>query len=244
MSDEQSAQKLTATLLADPPSIHEMGAGGRTLGVWATDRSCYEFIATHCSPGARTLETGLGISTILFAASGAHHVCVAPADYEIAHLRTYCEDRNISLDRVTFKVGFSQDVLPGLVTEPLDLVLIDGCHGFPAPILDWYYSCRLLGRHGIVVLDDVPLPAVQLVDEILQLDPRWTALERGANWASYRRTGEVRSSEDWHEQPWLSAGLGLRRDWRQAFAAEHQRPAKILRPLYRATRQAARRFTR
>jgi SAM-dependent methyltransferase len=241
MPREPSPQELTATLLADPPAIHEMGPAESALGVWSTDRSCYEFIASNCERDAQTIETGLGISTVLFALRGANHVCISPAPREVDHLRAYCEKRSISLERVTFRLGFSQDVLPAMTATPVDLVLVDGCHGFPAPIVDWYYACRTLKQGGIVVLDDVVLPSVQLLDEILQHDPRWAAMDRGDNWAAYRRIGNVGASEDWHEQPWLAPGLGLRRTWREGFTAEQPRLAKLVRPLYRGARRLIRR---
>ena len=58
-------------LLADPPRVHEELNAPADLGVWLTERECYEFIADRVRAGARTLETGLGVSTALFLALGA-----------------------------------------------------------------------------------------------------------------------------------------------------------------------------
>lgn len=103
-----------------------------------------------------------------------------------------------------FAVGLSQDVLPELTPNPLDLVLVDGAHGFPLPILDWFFAGGRLGRGGVLVLDDVHLPhvAVPLL-AVLAGDPRWTALERGSTWAAYRREGEGSLGEEWTAQPFL-----------------------------------------
>src|SRR5205807_161985 len=55
-------------LLADPPRVHEELHAPPDVGVWLTERECYELIADRVTPGARTLETGLGVSTALFLA--------------------------------------------------------------------------------------------------------------------------------------------------------------------------------
>ena len=57
-------------LLKDPPSVHLNVASG----VWWTERSCYEFIKSVVGPTSRTLETGLGVSTTLFASIGNPHM--------------------------------------------------------------------------------------------------------------------------------------------------------------------------
>ena len=74
------------TVLADPPQVHY----GAPSGVWATDRSCYDFIATALpEEGGVTLETGCGISTVLFALWAAEHVCVVPSANEVAACRAF-----------------------------------------------------------------------------------------------------------------------------------------------------------
>ena len=50
-----------------------------------------------------------------------------------------------------------------LPPEPLDFVLIDGGHGFPTPMLDWFYGAGRLRRGGVAVFDDVQLPAVAML---------------------------------------------------------------------------------
>jgi hypothetical protein len=51
-------------LLADPPRVHAELHAPPELGVWLTERECYELIAARCPPGSRTLETGLGLSIV------------------------------------------------------------------------------------------------------------------------------------------------------------------------------------
>lgn len=188
------------TVLADPPQVH----WGAPNGVWATDRSCYEFIAKSLpEQGARTLETGCGISTILFAMWAAEHVCVVPHAAEVDACRAYLEQRGHSAN-VAFELGWSDEVLPRLSGPPLDLVLIDGGHGFPAPIVDWYYAASRLREGGVVILDDLQLPQVRLgLSEFLEADPRWEHVESTQKWAAYRRLTAGLLREEWRQQPFL-----------------------------------------
>lgn len=162
---------------------------GKAPGVWSTDESCYRFIARIAQPGMRTLETGSGISTALFAAIGTDHRCITPAEVEADHLRDYFTAQGISGARIRFELASSHVALPAL-EDTLDFVFIDGAHGFPAPIIDWFYAGSLLRRDGILVIDDVSLPGVQVLLGFLARDPRWEQLEHTGKWAAYRRHSE------------------------------------------------------
>ena len=81
------------TVLADPPQVHY----GAPEGVFGTDRSCYEFIATALpEEGGRTLETGCGISTVLLAKWAAEHICVVKDAAEVDACREYLRPARLS----------------------------------------------------------------------------------------------------------------------------------------------------
>lgn len=197
-------------LLADPPLVHYMSQrdadAGTLTGVWSTDESCYRFLADLCKPGYRTLETGAGISTVLFAAWRTLHTCVAPGQEEIDAIVAFCNDRAIPTDTVTFVAEPSDRGLPDLPGDgsDFDVVLIDGCHGFPAPIIDWYYGAGRLRVGGVVLIDDLHLPAVDVLDRFLVLDPRWKELSRDAKWVAYERHSEGSVCEEWFMQPFYT----------------------------------------
>lgn len=174
--------------------------------MWSTDESCYRFIAETARPRMRTLETGSGLSTALFAALGTDHTCVTPADVEAEHLRRYFDEQQISGDRVTFVIDLSDVALPKLEGE-LDLVLIDGAHGFPLPMLDWFYACSHLRCGGVVVIDDVPLPAVAVLIEFLDADPRWERLAGTEKWGAYRRRSQGSLLEGQWDQRFYTPGI-------------------------------------
>jgi hypothetical protein len=210
--DLAGRQEAVDRVLADPPVVHYMSyddaAEGRLGGVWSTEESCYRFLAEHCPPGARSLETGSGISTILFAAWGAEHRCVTPGDVEAAAILAYCDRHQLPVEGVTFDLGASDTVLPRLDPEapPLDLVLIDGCHGFPVPMIDWFYGAGRLRQGGVVVIDDIHLPAVRVLTNFLDRDPRWRSIQRTPKWMAYERGNEGPLTEEWLFQPFYSFG--------------------------------------
>jgi predicted O-methyltransferase YrrM len=200
-------------VLADPPQVH-LGAGTGFGDLWATDRDCYEFLAGCCAGGTRTLETGLGASTVLFALWGTAHTCIVPDRGEVERCVAYCQQRGISTAGVRFVIGLSEDVLPALEPDELDVVLIDGGHGFPTPIIDWFYAGGRLRCGGILVLDDIQLPhvAVPLI-RFLDRDRRWTQLRRTLKWTSYRRESAGALSEKWGAQNFVSFLHVRRRAW-------------------------------
>ncbi|MGH9187321.1 MAG: class I SAM-dependent methyltransferase [Acidimicrobiales bacterium] len=188
-------------LLAEPPVVHPMDPSDEpVMGVWSSEPDCYRFIAERCPPGTRTLETGSGLSTALFAALEADHVCVTPGPQEAERLLRYCDDHGIAADRLTFMVESSHKALPRL-TDELDLILIDGSHAFPMPALDWFYAGTLLRSGGMAIIDDLQLPAVKILIHFIERDPRWEQVARTAKWAAFRRLSSGDLSEEWTSQP-------------------------------------------
>ena len=67
-------------------------------------------------------------------------------------------------------------------------------------MVDWFYGAATLGSGGILVVDDVDLPAVRVLRQFVDQDPRWVALAGTAKWQAWRRTRAGTLSEDWTEQ--------------------------------------------
>ena len=187
-------------VMNDPPSVHD-GAPG---GVWKSSGSAYEFIARNLPGNAVTVETGLGVSTVLFRHWSRHHVCVVGSAEQVERLHAYFTSRGLDADNVLFKVGSSDVVLPTLDTANVDLFLIDGGHGFPHPAIDWSYGSLRLADGGIVIVDDIQLPSVKdyLID-FLDKDPRWKRLDGDYKWRAYQKMGDFSVREEWTEQSFL-----------------------------------------
>lgn len=203
MDESTHAARLAqiAMVMNDPPAVHEAAP----RGVWRTAPSCYEFLADMTPRDAVTLETGLGMSTVLFSLWSRHHVCVVSSDDEVDRLRRYADEHALDLTSVHFQVGSSDQLLPLLQIEPVDLYFIDGGHGFPQPSIDWYYGSMLLRPGGVVVVDDIQLPSVNdYLVRFLRADDRWHAVGGdGYKWIGFRKEGNFSVREEWTEQAFL-----------------------------------------
>src|SRR2546426_7913638 len=135
-----------ASLLHDAPKFH-VDETGRPHS-WQLADEVLELIDGAVHQGSTTLETGAGLSTVLFAIKGSRHFCIVPAAREVELIRGYCAERDISPGTITFCVDQSERVLPKLELPELDLVLIDGAHRFPSPFIDWFYTAAFLKVGG------------------------------------------------------------------------------------------------
>jgi Methyltransferase domain len=161
------AHTLTERLRRAPPGLHGEGE------YWGLAWSALGWIEEHIEPGMATLEVGAGASTIVFAARGAVHEAITPDSTEEERVRRSCASLGVDSSGVTFRIGPSHEVLPGWEPRPLDLVLIDGAHGFPYPILDWWQLAPHLRVGGTVLLDDAYLPGVTAVVDFVRNSPAW-----------------------------------------------------------------------
>ena len=69
--------------------------------------------------------------------------------------------------------GYSHDVLPRLADRELDLALLDGAHGFPYPVLDWWHLAPRLKVGGRMLLDDAYMPPVAVVLDHARSSKAW-----------------------------------------------------------------------
>src|SRR5258708_33071220 len=98
-----------AELIRDPPRLHLDETGGVTS--WRLADDVLDFLDQNVTSESRTLETGEGVSTILFALKGASHVCVSPNEYSVQRIKEFCAANRISTDRLQFAMTPSDVVL-------------------------------------------------------------------------------------------------------------------------------------
>ena len=195
-------------LLHQPPKLHEEAPG--RLTTWAIGDEVLRWCADRLEAGLDTgldtrldtLETGAGVSTLVFALYGARHTCVTPEPGEVDRIRAHGAEHGIGLDSVTFVVAQSEQALPRLPATPLDLVLIDGSHSMPTTFLDWYYAARRLRPGGFAVVDNTELLTGRLLRDFLDEEPEW---RREATFpvAAAFRLGAPFRDKGWWEQPYV-----------------------------------------
>jgi hypothetical protein len=167
---ESSSRTVVEQLLRDKPSFHLDG-----ICQWNSLPETRAAIRDSVKPGDVTLETGVGASTVVFAACGAHHTAISPSAREHARVAEYCERIGVDTSRLTFIEGLSEDELPARLTRErtLDVAVIDGAHSFPFPEVDWFYVTRALKIGGKLLMDDIPIPAVTPLFHHMQLEDNW-----------------------------------------------------------------------
>ena len=104
------------------------------------------------------METGSGLSTIVLLL-GAHHTSISPDGGEAERIREYCEGTGSRIDGFTHVVAEVRGRAARCCSPDaeLDLIIVDGNHTFPAPMIDWFYMTRHLRTGGVLVVDDVEL---------------------------------------------------------------------------------------
>lgn len=158
-------------LLRAEPKFHQDASGAPYS--WQVSRDVLAFIDAHVGEGSRTLEVGAGVSTVLFALKGATHVCIVPSEDETARIKLFCQRHDVPMERLAFKIDRSDHCLPQLQLSDLDLVLIDGAHGFPIPFLDWHYTADRLKVGGLLIIDDTQLWTGHILKMFLMEEPEW-----------------------------------------------------------------------
>jgi hypothetical protein len=186
-------RSLVAELRRDLPGLH---AGGTEY--WGLAWPALEWLERELRPGMATLEVGSGASTLVFAAAGTEHEAVTPAPEEEQRFREECTVRGIDGSRVSFQIGLSHEVLQSLMPRPLELALIDGAHGFPYPILDWWFVAPRLIVGGRVLIDDAYMPPVAALVDALRAQPHWE-IEGAVGYRTVvaRKLAEGLPSFDW-----------------------------------------------
>ncbi len=200
-ASSETPAAIAARVSCEKPSFHlaDRNSDTFTVGdevVWNALPETLSFIASQIKAGSRTLETGAGASTVVFAATGAEHTAISPVEHEHERIAEYCTSIGVRTDRLSFVAASSDAVLPEL-DEPFDAVLLDGTHAFPYAIVEWHFLRHLLRPGGLFLVDDIPIPAVNPLFEFMHSDEHWELITH-----LDRRTAAFRKLRDLPEQTW------------------------------------------
>ena len=110
----------------------------------------------------RSVETGTGKSTLVIShCSDAHTVFAQDDRGHGDSLMRVQECPLLRRDTTTFVVGPTQRTLATHQFDaPLDLVMLDGPHGYPFPELEYYFTYPHLAEGALLIVDDIHIPTV------------------------------------------------------------------------------------
>jgi hypothetical protein len=223
-------QDLLEEVIANPPKAHQGDAEvGRDKALEGSSLTGYmrelveknlvvchgidpevaRFLHRAVAEGARTLETGSGLSTVVFAMRKAFHTVVTPSAQEAAVIQEFGREKHIAMDRVEFVVEPSETYLPRCTLRDLDLVFIDGKHSVPWPFIDWFYTADKLKAGGVCVIDDIHLESVLDLVKFLKEEPRWEFVwELPGRTIAFRKLAANVHDVAWHQQPYITRRYG------------------------------------
>ncbi len=205
--------ELIDKVISERPAFHQAGAELRRSGP-AGDLQCYgiarevlRFLADTVTSDSRSLETGAGCSTVVFASKGSKHTAITPAPGEIERIREYCRINSIDLSKVSFVAQPSEIYLPTSEETDLDFVLIDGKHAFPWPVIDWFFTADKLKKGGYMLLDDAQMKAVGVLAQFMSEEPGWQMVhDFSGKTIVFQKLTDIALDVSWRAQPWNSMG--------------------------------------
>jgi hypothetical protein len=196
--------------------IAEVGPGLHSVGSFST--RTLEGIARAAQKRRirNSVETGSGASTLLFSHLSDHHTVFA-SDGGSGSVTNIRRSPLLRQNVVTFVEGPTQATLPRHhFTEKMQLVLIDGPHGYPFPDLEYYFLYPHLDAGALLILDDIHIPTVHNLFQFLRRDAMFHLDEVIQTTAFFTRTDAPtfdRFGDGWWQQNY-NARLLVRYTWR------------------------------
>jgi hypothetical protein len=185
--------------------------------------------AGSAGPIERSVETGCGKTTLLLSHLSARHTTFAVDDgNSITQVRA---SPLLAAERVEVVEGPTQRTLPTFeLPSEVQLALIDGPHGYPFPDLEYLYFYPLLRTGGLLLIDDIEIPTIRRMFDIVQAEDMFDLLEVVDEMAFLRRT-EAPLIEPTSDSWWLQ---GYNRDHYEALQRRKRRAGSSSRRILRA----------
>ena len=202
MKTNDKAKLILDQLLTERPAFHgREDAGTKDYSI---NTGVLKWITENLETAEATLETGCGYSTALFSALAKEHTAISPFPQEHQLIKKWLIEKNFDPSNIKFIAEFSQNAIYNLDNKPLDLVLIDGDHAFPAPMIDFYYSAEKIKKGGYLIIDDIQIITGEIMFKFLQCETeRWKFITQSGKTVIFERITDSPVIEGimWPHQP-------------------------------------------
>ena len=159
-----------------------------------------------------TAETGCGASTLVFSRYARSHsvYCLDDSSVENSSVEFVRTFGGYAPGKINWNFGSTQKTLiASPPVGPLDAVLIDGPHGYPFPDLEYYFFYPLIRPEGFLIVDDIHIPTIRNLFEVLRQDDMFYLYRVVGNTAFFVRS---------HAPTFTPHGDGW---WRQRYNLQH-----------------------
>lgn len=162
-------------------------------GAGSVSTNVLRAIASHAHDAgaiSHSVETGSGKTTLLFSHLSNDHLVFA-MDAGNNSMSQVKKSPLFNSRNVTFVDGPSQVTLPRhTFLNKVQIALIDGPHGYPFPDLEYYYLYPIIKTGGLLIVDDIQIPSIGRMYEIIKADAMFDLLEVVGYTAFFKRTAE------------------------------------------------------
>jgi hypothetical protein len=192
-------------LIKEKPHLHVFGDG--TPRLMSLLDKALKWMADELSSRKKpsTLETGYGLTTVLMTMLAKKHYSIAPDEAGYQRILAYCKEYDIPATGLKYYPFCSEKILPSLkiANETLDMVLIDGGHGFPTPFVDYAYTFEKVKIGGYMIVDDTQLVTSLMLKDFLLKSKAWELTGLFDGKTSVFRKQMHSDGEDWYQQPYM-----------------------------------------
>jgi hypothetical protein len=198
----QTMRQLLQEIGALPDDWHAAGTMGSSV---------LHAIARHV--GNREImysaETGSGKTTLLFSHLSREHKVFA-LEGDNRSITVVRDSPLLNRSTVEFIEGPTQATMPQYhFGQKLQLVLIDGPHGYPFPEMEYFYFYPHLDKDALLLVDDIHIPTIHRLYEFLKEDEMFRLVEVVDNTAFFVRND--RDLFDPHGDGWWLQEFNKRR---------------------------------
>jgi hypothetical protein len=219
-------ESIVDKLYEEKPHFHR--ADDTNWTSWNSNWNLLRKIQDLLQPDMKCLEIGAGYSTVIFIHKRCFHMCITPDPHEVGRIREYCTESGIPLERFDSRIGSSTDILPLYRDNEKDLILVDGAHAFPFPIVDWFFATKLLKDGGLMIIDDIDIASCNILVKFLLSDRFWERITVQENFAIFRKIhnplGDHLYTGDWPTQPFSREKMALSNFLQPSYSATPAAP--------------------
>jgi methyltransferase family protein len=137
---------------------------------------------------ANSAETGTGRTTLLLSHMSSNHTVFAYDDALAGGSLSAVQSSPLLNNNVEFVLGPTQVTLRNYkFKDKLQLVLLDGPHGYPFPEIEYWCFYPHIDEGGLLIIDDIHIPTIHNLVAFLKEEAMFDFVDQVSTTAFFRR---------------------------------------------------------